>query len=115
MRSVLSLRVLVSVMPLGKVIISSFSVTKLLRFFIMLRRWIVMIMMPRCSSHVTPAPARRRTVIKVWLLMERRRVPRLGAVIEATSRRSKVAPVTSPASAIRPEASPTRWRARRRN
>ena len=96
-------------MPLWMVIIPPFSVTELLRFFIMLRRWIVMmiVMSRRCTSHVTSAPARRRKVIIVWLLVERRRMARVGAVIEASSRRTKVAPVTSPASTVRPEASST--------
>ena len=105
-------------MPLRMVIKTPFSVmTELLRFFIMLRRWIVMmiVMSRRCTSHVTSAPARRRKVIIVWLLVERRRMSRVGAIIEASSRRTKVAPVTSPASAVRPEASPTWWRTRRGN
>ena len=117
MRSVLSLHARISVMPLAlrMVIISSFSVTKLLRFFIMLW-WRVVMVMPRWrSSHLSSAPARRRTIIKFLLLVERRRMSGVWPVTEASSRRSEVAPVTSPTSEVWPKASSTRGRTRRWN
>ena len=76
----------------------------------------MMMVMPRwCSSHLSSAPARRRKVIKFWLLVKRRRMSGVWPVTEASSRRSKVAPVTSPASKVWPKASSTRRRARRGN
>ena len=74
-------RSVLPVMPLAVLIISSrLSVTKLLRFYVMLRRRIEMLMMRimmrimmmvtwRRPPHVSPAPTRRRRkVIKVLLL-----------------------------------------------